>query len=311
MRYLSEDEATRMMGLGYVGELYEDLDGNLYGWVEGADEFGDPVGSLQELYEPEAPALGGELGALYAAPDGTVYQVQGFAEDEATATEDSGDSQTPVTEAPSESQSPQETRPGPRLHPRARARHMHRGPPARRHGQSMHGRPPRKKGGLLKKLLPIAKFATRFIPGVGPVVSAGIDVADKLLRKPGVAGYDGLGALYAAPDGTVYQVQGLEEVNLDGLYADEELHGFAEDEAFRGFADDDELRGFAEDDELRGYVQEPDLRGFADDELRGLEQSYVRDDNVSGMEAYVPVKPPQTRWLTPLTEQQGVWEPLW
>jgi hypothetical protein len=175
----------------------------------------------------------------------------------------------------------------------------------------MHGRPPRKKGGLLKKLLPIAKFATRFIPGVGPVVSAGIDVADKLLRKPGVAGYDGLGALYAAPDGTVYQVQGLEEVNLDGLYADEELHGFAEDEALRGFGDDDELRGFAEDDELRGYVQEPDLRGFADDELRGLEQSYVREDNVSGMEAYVPVKPAQTRWLTPLTEQQGVWEPLW
>ena len=58
MRYLSEDEA-----MGYVGELYEDLDGQLYGWVEGVDEWGDPIGSWHGLSQPEVPALGG-LGAL-------------------------------------------------------------------------------------------------------------------------------------------------------------------------------------------------------------------------------------------------------
>ena len=87
----------------------------------------------------------------------------------------------------------------------------------------------------------------------------------------------GLGALYAAPDGTVYQVQGLAE-DLDGLYADEELHGFAEEEELRGFAEEEELRGLDEDEELRGFAEEEALRGLAEDEeLRGFEQGYVRE----------------------------------
>ena len=186
MRYLSEDEVARMKGLGYVGELYEDLDGDLYEWVEGVDAWGDPIGFWQGVSEPEVPVLSG-LGALYAAPDGTVYQVQGLADEEAAKTEES---------------------------PRPAPRRKHPGPPSQRPRPGVKGGPPRKKGGFLKKLLPIAKFATRFIPGVGPLVSAGVDVASKLLKKPGVAGYAGLGALYAAPDGTVYQVQGLEEEDL-------------------------------------------------------------------------------------------------
>ena len=49
-------------------------------------------------------------------------------------------------------------------------------------------------------------------------------MADKLLkRKKGVAGYDGFGALYAAPDGSLYQVQGLAEEELQGFAEDEEL----------------------------------------------------------------------------------------
>lgn len=82
MRYLSEDEANRMMGVGYdVGDLYEDVDGSLYEWVEGVDAWGDPVGFLQGLSEPEIAELSG-LGALYEAPDGTLFQVQGLAEEE-------------------------------------------------------------------------------------------------------------------------------------------------------------------------------------------------------------------------------------
>ena len=130
------------------------------------------------------------------------------------------------------------------------------------------GAPRKKKGGFLKKLLPIAKFATRFIPGIGPVaVRAGIDVAGKLLkRKKGVAGYDGLGALYAAPDGSLYQVQGLAEEELQGFAEDEELKGFAEDEELRGLDEDEELRGLDEDQELRGLDEDEELRGFAEDE---------------------------------------------
>ena len=192
------------------------------------------------------------------------------------------------------------------------------------------GAPRKKKGGFFKKLLPIAKFAAGLIPGAGAVVRAGIDVAEKALTKPGVAGYDGLGALYAAPDGTVYQVQGLAAEDLDGLYADEELRGFAADEELRGFAadeelrgfaEDEELRGFAEDDELRGLDQDQELRGFAadeelrgladDEELRGLDQGYVREAAVNGLEAYVPVQPAKTRWFVRPTETPEIWKPLW
>ena len=283
MRYLSEDEAARMMGLGYVGELYQDLDGHLYEWVEGVDEWGDPSGYLQGLSEPQVTELSG-LGALYQAPDGTLYQMQGLAEEEAAETEESAESEAPKGMGPAR-----------RLHPRIRARRRRPGLPSRRPGPGARGRPPRKKGGFLKKLLPIAKFATRFIPGVGPLVSAGLDVGSKLLKKLGVAGYAGLGALYAAPDGTIYGVQGLAEEDLDGLYADEELRGAAEDEELRGFAEDEELRGLDEDEELRG-----------------LEQGYVReDDAVSGLEAYVPVKQPATRWFKEPTETPELWIPLW
>jgi hypothetical protein len=128
-------------------------------------------------------------------------------------------------------------------------------------------------------------------------------VAQKLLKKPGVAGYAGLGALYLGDDGTVYQVQGLAEENLDGLYEDEELRGFAEDEELRGFAGDEELRGFAEDEELRGLDE--------DEELRGLEQGYVRENAVGGLEAYVPARRSETRWFKSPPEPPEVWKPLW
>jgi hypothetical protein len=276
MRYLSEDETARMMGLGYVGELYQDLDGHLYEWVEGVDEWGDPGDFLQGLSEPQVAELGG-LGALYQAPDGTLYQMQGLAEEE---------------------------KPMEAMGPRAPARRRRPGMPSQQPGPGVKGGPPRKKkGGFLKKLLPIVKFAAGAIPGFGPVARAALDVGSKLLKKPGVAGYAGLGALYAASDGTVYQVQGLAAEDLDGLYADEEL---------RGFAEDDELRGFAEDDELRGFAEEAELRGLEEgEELRGLEQGYVRDDAVSGLEGYVPVKPPETRWFKSPTQTPELWKPLW
>src|SRR5262245_40458705 len=80
MRYLSDDEVKGMQGLGHGGEVFAGIDGNLYEWVAGVDEWGDSIGFWQGLSQPEAPLDG--LGALYEAPDGTLYQVQGLGEDE-------------------------------------------------------------------------------------------------------------------------------------------------------------------------------------------------------------------------------------
>ena len=136
-------------------------------------------------------------------------------------------------------------------------------------------------------------------------------MAGRLLKKPGVSGYGGLGALYAAPYGTVYQVQGLAAEDLDGLYADEELRGFAADEELRGLDAEDELRGLDQDQELRGFAADEELRGLdQDEELRGME-GYVREGAVSGLEAYVPVQPPATRWFKSPTEAPDLWKPLW
>ena len=318
MRYLSEDEGTQMRGLGYVSELYEDLEGNLYGWVEGVDELGNPGGSSQGLPQPEVPALSG-LGALYEAPDGTLYHVQGLAEEEAADAK----AESAEPEASAESEAPPATEPGEPVRPRPfrRWRPMPRGQHRRLHPRyrpsaktGSPGHPVRRRRGFLQKLLPVAKLASRFIPipGAGAAVRAGLTLASKLGKQRGVAGYGGLGALYAAPDGTLYQVQGLEEEDLNGLYADEELRGFAEEEELHGLAQDEELRGLEQDEELRGVANDEDLHGLAqEEELRGLDQGYVREDTVNGLEAYVPTQPAETRWFTAPDEPPELWKPLW
>ncbi len=346
MRYLSEDEVMQMQGLGDVGDLYEGLDGHLYEWVEGVDAWGESIGFWQGVSEPVAPVLGG-LGALYEAPDGTVYQVQGLSEEEEEAAE---------AEAPAQSEEARET---PAMPPMGRGRpgEIRRAPDGKRYrwvqGRDAQGkrtgfwrrlrpiargqrRPPglrlrprpgagpgrprpgvrgrsRRKGGFLKKVaklaLPLAKFGTRFIPGIGPVVSAGLDIGSKLLKKPGVAGYAGLGALYAAPDGTLYQVQGIAEEELDGYIEADEIEGLADDEALEGVAADEELEGLAQDEELQGFAQDEAMQPLsADEELQGLDQAYVPEDAVSGMEAYVPEEPARTRAFSPVPD---VWKPYW
>ena len=118
---------------------------------------------LAGVSQSEDPPLS-DLGALYQAPDGTLYQMHGLAEDPETGTEaepEADKEQDAGDEPPMKAMGPRARRvrrfPGrrpPGLAPR-------RGAPGRR----------RKRGGFFKKLLPIAKFATRFIPGIGPVGS--------------------------------------------------------------------------------------------------------------------------------------------
>jgi hypothetical protein len=87
---------------------------------------------------------------------------------------------------------------------------------------------------FLRHALPIAQRFAPFVPGVGPAAAAALRVATPALRQAGITGYGGLGALYQAPDGTLYQMQGLAE--------QEELRGFAEQEELRGLAEEEELR---------------------------------------------------------------------
>jgi len=301
MRYLGDDEATQMKGIG----LYQGADGNLYEWVEGVDAWGDAIGFWEGVSQSEDPRSS-DLGALYQAPDGTLYQMHGLAEDAETGTEaepEAEKEQEAGEEPPMKAMGPRARRvrrfPGRRPRPGLVPR---RGAPGRT----------RKRGGFFKKLLPIAKFATRFIPGIGPVASAGLDVAGKLLKRKGVSGSDGLGFLYEASDGSLYQVQGLaEDDELRGFAEDEELRGLDEDEELRGVDEDQELRGFDEDEELRGFAEEEDLRGVPDDQaMQGID-GYVRQDGMHGLEAYVPQAPPQTPWHVVPTEPPEIWKPLW
>jgi hypothetical protein len=164
---------------------------------------------------------------------------------------------------------------------------------------------------FLRRAIPAATRLAPYLPG-GASVSAGLRVASPYLRQAGVAGHGGLGALYEAPDGTLYQMQGLaEDEELRGYGEDEDLRGLAEDDELRGLAEDEELRGYGEDDELRGFAEDDELRGLGeDDELRGL-NGYVRQDGMAGVDAFVPQEPARTRWFTSPSQQPEMWKPLW
>jgi hypothetical protein len=349
MRYLRESDVTQMMGIGYLGEVRQGPDGNLYQYVQGVDGLGNPIGFWKKLRQwvrkralpfaqsiapfvpgasaaltaatpflKQAGVAGYEgLGALYQAPDGSLYQVQGLAEDEELRGIDEDD-MTPLMGIGYLG----EVRQGPdgnlykwmqgvdglgnpvgfwgRLRKLAR-RALKYHPVA---AALRAARP------LVQQALPIAQQVAAAIPGGAAALTA----ATPILKEAGVAGYHGLGALYQAPDGTLYQqVQGLaEDEELRGLAEDEELRGIDEDEELRGLDEDEELRGFGEDEELRGFAEDDELRGLEEDEeLRGLEQGYVLEPGTSGLDAYVPQTPPQTRWFTAPAQPPEIWKPLW
>jgi hypothetical protein len=184
---------------------------------------------------------------------------------------------------------------------------------------------------VVGRALPIVQQIAPFVPGVGPAAAAALTAATPLLRQAGVAGYNGLGALYQAPDGALYHVQGLaedeelrglaEDEELRGLSEDEELRGLSEDEELRGVAEDEELTGFSEDEEVRGVGEEEELRGVSEDEelrgfgedeeLSGFDQGYVREQGTSGLEAYIPEQQPTTRWFVSPNQPPEMWKPLW
>ena len=329
MRYLGEDEPTQVLGIGYLGQVAQGPDGNLYQWVQGVDGLGNPIGQWRKwrrrlrrvvqrampFVQQVAPFIPGGAAALKVATPilqrAGVAGYDGLGQDELTQVMGIG-----------------------------YLGEVRQGPDGNLYqyvqgvdglGNPIGGIWSRLKRGL-KAVHRLAQRGASFIPGpYGAAIRAGLKIATPLLQKAGVAGSDGIGALYQAPDGTLYQVQGLaqdeelrglaedeelrgfaEDEELRGLAEDEELRGLDEDEELRGFAEDEELRGLAEDEELRGFAEDEELRGFAeDDELQGLDQSYVREDSVSGLEAYVPEQSPTTRWFVPPAQPPELWKPLW
>ncbi len=307
---------NHMMGTGYLGETKMGPDGNLYEWVEGIDGLGNSIGFWSKFkkigkralrtaarYHPAVQALklvrrgisGTDgLGALYQSPDGSLYQMQGLGVDEEGMGE-VGLEADDLTQMMGFGSYVGETRVGPDGNTYQWVQ-----------GVDGLGNPigfwkrfkrfARKARRFVRKALPVVQQFAPLIPG-GAVVSSALRTATPFLRRAGVAG-DGLGALYEAPDGTLYQMQGP---------ADEEaMQGFAEDEDMAGFADE-ELQGFAEDEEMAGFAED-EMGEFADDEVL---QGYVRQDGMDGLAAYVPQQPQSTPWYQQPSQTPKIWEAPW
>lgn len=304
---------NHMMGTGYLGETRMGPDGNLYQWVEGIDGLGNPIGfwsRLQRLRKkfkrfaqkalpvvqqvasqipiPEAQEAAaklttaaqeagvagyGGLGALYEAPDGTLYQMQGLAEDEMTQVMGLG---SYVGEL--------------RMGPDGNAYQWVQGVDGLGNPIGFWKRLKRKVKGFVKKAVPVVQQVASMVPlPQAQAVATGLKMATPFLRQAGVAGYEGLG-VYQAPNGTLYQVQGLAE--------DEDLQGYGEDEALYGYGEDEELQGFADDEDLQGYGEEEELQGM---------EGYIRQNGMSGMEGYVREQRPMTPGFAPTQ----AWSPPW
>jgi len=333
MRYLSENEMTQMMGIGYFGEVRQGPDGNLYQWVQGVDGLGNPVGFWKALrrigrrfrrfarralpivqqFAPFVPSIGPAVPVVTSAIPAATTPV----------TMPATPAETPATVA-TETSVPAETATAGwglgeiGIGPDGNLYQWVQGVDGLGNPFRFWRRLKRLARRVVSRALPIVQQAAPFIPGGAAALTA----ATPILKEAGVTGYGGLGALYQAPDGSLYQVQGLaedeelrglaEDEELRGLNEDEELRGFGQEEELRGLEDDEELRGLDEDEELRGLTEEQDLSGFAqDDELRGLSQGYVREPGTSGLEAYLSPKPPETHTFTPPAQPPEMWKPLW
>ncbi|NGZ08880.1 MAG: hypothetical protein CV088_05760 [Nitrospira sp. LK70] len=318
MQYLSEDQATQMMGMGYIGEVRQGPDGNLYQYVQGVDGLGNPLGFWRRLkrlarrvvrkalpiaqqFAPFIPGgtaaltavtpflkqagVAGQdgIGALYQAPDGTLYQeVQGVAENE----ELRGLGEDEVAQMMGMGYIG-EVRQG----PDGNLYQYVQGVDGLGNPLGFWRRLKRLARRVVRKALPIAQQFAPFIPGG----TAALTATTPFLKQAGVAGYEGLD----------------EDEELRGLDEDDELRGLDEDDELRGLDEDEELRGLEADDELQGLAEDDDLRGAGEDqEMQGVD-GYIRQNTMSGLEAYVPQEPPQTRWHVTPAQPPEVWKPLW
>lgn len=128
-------------------------------------------------------------------------------------------------------------------------------------------------------------------------------LAQGALKQAGVAGYDGLGALYATEDGMVYQMQGLADgYDMEGLADDyDDIEGLADYDDMEGLADYDDIEGLADYDDMEGYVPHPG------ETLYGIDDGSEEDD----LEGYVPHRPPVTQVFQRPAEPPTIWQAPW
>ncbi|WP_446810385.1 hypothetical protein ACH50O_01995 [Methylomonas sp. 2BW1-5-20] len=341
MQYLSESDVTQMMGIGYLGEVRQGPDGQLYQFVQGVDGLGNPVGGfwsrvkhglkralpIARHFAPFIPGgsavltaatpflrqagIQGQdgIGELYAAPDGNVYQVQGLGEPEQFygIDEDSLD----------------------QIMGLGYVGEIRQGPDGNlyQYLQGVDGLG--NVGGFWSKLRKLGKRALQFqparlalkavspylqqaIPMVRQVASAipggteALTAAAPLMKQ---AGLSGCNCQQHKPYDVAQAMSGFAEDELQGLAADDELQGYADGGDLYG-PDDELMQGLDADDEFAGYDGEDELQGFADDQdMQGVE-GYVKQDGVNGLERYEPEQPLQTRWHVP-SSPPDVWKPLW
>jgi hypothetical protein len=325
MRLSGQDD--QMMGIGALGEVRVGLDGYLYEWVEGVDGLGNPIGFWKKLRKraksflrkampiasqlaPLVPVYGssiakglqtatpmlkragllGEagLGALYAAPDGTLYQVQGLNAEELDGygigqDEDmAGLGQDDLVQMMGIGQLG-EVRAG----PDGNLYQWLQGIDGLGNPIGFWKKLRKRAKSFLRKAMPIASQLAPLVPVYGSTIAKGLQTATPMLKRAGLLGQNGLGALYAAPDGTLYQVQGLNAEELEG-FDGEEMYGLDDDDAMDGMDADD-------------------IDGIDADDLDG----YVMDQAMSGLEAYVPDSPPATRMFVPPANPPEMWAPPW
>lgn len=308
MRYLNGYERTQQMrGMGYLGELRQAPDGSLYEWVQGVDGLSNPIGFWKKLkrwgkrlaktaikYYPPAAALQ-SLAPL--ATQALPYIQQAIAPPPVAPT---------VPVMPVTPVTPIATPVTPPAAPAAtEATPAEAGAAGWGLGSLLQG-----PDGRLYQIQgwgeadDLRGFAEDDLRGFAEDELRGLDEADDL---------HGLGALYQAPDGTLYRVQGVSEADDLRGFAEDDLRGLDESDDLRGFAEED-LRGFAGDD-LRGFEEVDDLRGFAEDDMRGFEEADelrgFAEDDLHGLEAYVQNQPAGTRWFTPPSQPPDMWRPLW
>src|SRR5688572_11790812 len=78
---------------------------------------------------------------------------------------------------------------------------------------------------LARRAMPLVKRIAPFVPGG----AAALTMATPFLKQAGIAGLGEVGALYAADDGALYQVQGVDAAEGMEGFADDDLSGFAAD----------------------------------------------------------------------------------
>jgi hypothetical protein len=126
---------------------------------------------------------------------------------------------------------------------------------------------------LIRRALPYVQKLAPLVPGWGTAAAAALNTATPYLKQAGLLG--GLGALYQAPDGAMYQLQ--------GVAGPDELNGYVRSGPCAGIAGDGELDGMDADAELDG-ISADELDGLSADELDGISADEL--DGISADELY-------------------------